>query len=168
MNAEVLRLEASQYRLLSDQLKTDYASLDDETLADTLEGLSDLPQMIEEIIRSALEDEAMIAGLKTRADAMAARLARLRERQQKKRQLAATALGAAGLSRLKADDFTVSLSEGAIRLEISDESKIPLHYLVPQPPKLDRAGISHALKQGIAMEGAALVQGQPYITVSTR
>ena len=168
MNAEVLRLEASQYRLLSDQLKTDYANLDDETLADTLEGLSDLPAMIEEIIRSALEDEAMIAGLKTRADAMAARLARLRERQQKKRQLAATALGAAGLSRLKAEDFTVSLSEGAIRLEISDESKIPLHYLVPQPPKLDRAGISHALKQGIAMKGAALVQGQPYITVSTR
>ena len=164
----ILHSEAAQYRALSDQLKTDYASLDDETLADTLEGLSDLPAMIEEIIRSSLEDEAMIAGLKTRADAMAERLSRLKERHHKKRQLAAWALGAAGLAKLKAEDFTVSLSEGALRLEISDESKIPPHYLIPQPPKPDRAGITHALKQGRILEGASLVQGRPYITVSTR
>ena len=168
MNSQVIRSEAAQYRALSDRLKLDYGQLDDETLADTLEGLSDLPQMIEEIVRSSLDDEAMIAGLKLRADAMAARLSRLKERHHKKRQLAAFALGSAGMARLKANDFTVSLSEGALRLEISDESKIPQHYLVPQPAKPDRAGITHALKQGRLMEGACLVQGQPYITVSTR
>ena len=96
MNSQLLHSEAAQYRALSDQLKSDYAALDDETLADTLEGLSDLPAMIEEIIRSGLEDEAMIAGLKLRADAMAERLSRLKERHHKKRQLAAWALGAAG------------------------------------------------------------------------
>ena len=168
MNSQVIRSEAAQYRALQEQLKLDYGQLDDETLADTLEGLSDLPQMIEEIVRSSLEDEAMIGGLKLRADAMAARLSRLKERHHKKRQLAAFALGSAGMARLKSVDFTVSLSEGALRLEISDESKIPQHYLVPQPAKPDRAGITHALKQGRLMEGAALVQGQPYITVSTR
>lgn len=168
MNSEVIRSEAAQYRALQDQLKLDYGQLDDETLADTLEGLSELPQMIEEVVRSSLEDEAMIAGLKLRADAMAARLSRLKERHHKKRQLAAFALSSGGMARLKANDFTVSLSEGALRLEISDESKIPQHYLIPQPPKPDRAGIIHALKQGRIMEGACLVQGQPYITVSTR
>jgi hypothetical protein len=168
MNSQVIRSEAAQYRALQDQLKLDYGQLDDETLADTLEGLSDLPQMIEEIVRSSLDDEAMIAGLKLRADAMAARLSRLKERHHKKRQLAAFALGSAGMARLKSVDFTVSLSEGALRLEISDESKIPQHYLIPQPPKPDRAGITHALKQGRILEGASLVQGQPYITVSTR
>lgn len=167
-STELIKTEVVHYQMLAGQLKADYGAIDDDTLADTLEGLSDLPQMIEEIIRSSLEDEAMIAGLKIRADAMAARLARLRERHQKKRQLAAWALGAAGMPRLKAVDFTVSLSEGALRLEISDESKIPQHYLIPQPPKPDRAGITHALKQGRILEGAALVQGQPYITVSTR
>ena len=168
MNSEVLRVEAAHNRLLQDQLKLDYGNLDDETLADTLEGMSELPDMIEEIVRSSLEDEASIAGLKIRADAMAARLSRLKERHHKKRQLAAWALGAAGLAKLKAPDFSVSLSEGAIRLEISDESKIPVQYLVPQPAKPDRAGISHALKCGRTFEGASLVQGQPYITVSVR
>jgi hypothetical protein len=168
MNTDVLRSEAAHYRLLQDQLKQDFSGLDDETLANTLEGLSELPDMIEEIVRSSLDDEAMIAGLKLRADAMAARLCRLKERHQKKRQLAAWALGAAGLPKLKAPDFSVSLSEGAVRLELSDESKLPALYLVPQPAKPDRASIAAALKRGEAVEGAALVQGQPYISVSTR
>ncbi len=168
MNNELLRTEAAQYRALQIQLKEDYANLDDETLTDTLEGLSDLPQMIEEIVRSSVEDEAMIAGLKIRADAMAGRLSRLKERHQKKRQLAAWALGSAGMGRLKTVDFTVSLSEGAVRLEISDESKLSSDYLIPQPPKPNRAGITEALKQGRTVEGASLVQGQSYITVSTR
>ena len=89
MSQELLRTEATHYRALQIQLKEDYANLDDETLTDTLEGLSDLPQLIEEIVRSSLEDEAMIAGLKIRADAMAGRLSRLKERHQKKRQLVA-------------------------------------------------------------------------------
>jgi len=168
MNQDVLRIEAAHYRLLSDQLKQDYAALDDETLADTLEGLSELPAMIEEIVRSSLDDEAMISGLKSRAEAMAARLSRLKERHHKKRQLAAWALGAAGLGKLGCAEFSVQLSEGALRLEISDETKLPADYLIPQPAKPDRAGITHALKQGRIIEGAHLVQGQPYITVSSR
>lgn len=168
MNTEILRQEAAHYQLLQDQLRSDYGHLDDETLADTLEGLSELPDMIAEIVRSSLEDEALIAGLKIRADAMGARMARFRERHQKKRQLVAWALGAAGLGNLKAVDFTVSLSEGALRLEIADEGQLPAQFLVPQPPRIDRAAITDTLKAGTAVAGASLVQGQPYITVSCR
>jgi hypothetical protein len=168
MNRDVLRGEADHYRALQDQLRLDYANLDDETLADTLEGLSELPEMIEEIVRSSLEDDALIQGLKIRADAMAQRLARLKERQQKKRQLAAWALGSAAISKLQAVDFTVSLSEGAVRLEIGEERALPARFLIAQPPKPDRSAIGTALKQGLAVEGARLVQGQPYIVVSTR
>lgn len=164
----VVQNEALRYRLLSDDLKEAYEEIDDETLSDTLEGISEFPALIEEIVRSSLDDEAMIAGLKTRADAMAARLARLKERYQKKRQLAAKALGSAGLAKLQAVDFTVALSEGALRLEIKDESKLAIDYLIPQPPKPDRAAITAALKNGIALEGASLVEGQPYIVVSIR
>jgi len=168
MSREMLQAEAAHYHLLQDQLRQDFADIDDETLADTLEGLSDFPQMIEEIVRSSLDDEAMIAGLKLRADAMAARLARLKERHQKKRQLAAWAMGAAGLGKLKAADFGVNLSEGALKLDIGDEARLPATYLVPQPAKPDRAAITTALKAGLSVEGAELVRGLPYITVSVR
>jgi hypothetical protein len=168
MNTEVLQTEAAYYRNLQDQLKQAYVEIDDETLTDTLEGLSEFPQLVEQIVRSGLEDEDFIAALKARTDIMSGRLSRLKERFQKKRQLVAWALGAAGMTNLKACDFVVSLCEGATRLSVEDEGAIPTAYFVPQPPKLDRAGVTATLKRGETLAGAKLVQGEPYITVSTR
>ena len=53
MDKEVLRNEGTaHHRLLADQLKESFGELDDETLKDTLQGISDLPDIIEEIVRS--------------------------------------------------------------------------------------------------------------------
>jgi hypothetical protein len=168
MNVELLRVEAVQYRALQDQLRQDFEGLDDDTLKDTLEGMSNLPDIIGELMRSALDDEAMIAGLKARCEVMASRLARLKERQQRKRSVAVWAMGEGGLPKLKQCDFSICLMQGALRLEVQDESFIPEIYFVPQPPKLDKSAITAALKRGEAVAGAQLVQGQPHVTVSTR
>ena len=58
--------------------------------------------------------------------------------------------------------------EGALKLDIGDETRLPATYLVPQPAKPDRTAITTALKAGLSVEGAALVRGQPFITVSVR
>ena len=65
-----------------------YPDADEKTLVDTLEGITDLHEMIAAIIRSALVDEALQTGLRTRLEDMRQRLARLEERGAKKRQLA--------------------------------------------------------------------------------
>jgi len=168
MDKERLRGEAAHYRLLADQLKNDFGELDDETLTDTLQGLSDLPEMIEEIVRSGLDDETLMAALKVRLDEMKSRFARLKSRFERKRELASWAMGSGGIAKLQAADFSVSLCAGAQRLEVTEESKIPEIYFVPQPAKLDRTGLLNAVKRGEAIEGASLVTGQPYIAVNTR
>lgn len=168
MDKELLRTEAAHYRLLADQLKEDYGHLDDETLHDTLQGLSELPEMIEEIVRSSLDDEALIAGLKTRIEAMNARIGRLKERHERKRQLSTWVMGCCGIAKLEASDFSVSLSHGQMRLQVVNEALIPPLYLVPQPPKLDKVSLAAALKRGDAVEGANLIAGDPYIMVRTR
>jgi hypothetical protein len=65
-----------------------HPGLDDETIRDTLEGITSLHELISELIRSALVDEAIQAGLRTRLEDMRHRLTRLEERGAKKRQLA--------------------------------------------------------------------------------
>ena len=165
---EVLRLEAAHYRLLADELKAEYGALDDDTLHDTMEGISELPEMIQELIRSSLDDEGMIAGLKFRLEAMTERLSRLKERHDKKRSLAAWAMGSAGIPKMEVPDFGVSLCAGVQRLIISDPAKLPEKFLVPQPPKPDRAGISTALKAGEAIEGAGFEAGNPFIAVRAK
>jgi Siphovirus Gp157 len=165
---EVLRLEAAHYRLIADDLKAEYSSIDDETLRDTMEGISELPQMIEELVRSSLDDEALIAGLKLRLDAMGERLSRIKDRHDKKRALAAHAMGLAGIPKIEVPDFGVSLCSGVPRLVISDPTKLPEAFLVPQPPKPDRAGISAALKAGTVIDGAGFEVGNPFIAVRAK
>jgi len=164
---ELLRSEAAHYRELAAQLRADF-DVDDETLKDTLEGLSDLPELIAELVRSGLDDEALADALKGRMADMNARLNRLQTRAERKRELARWAMEGAGLRKLEAEDFSVGLRQGPPRLAITDETQIPRTYLLPQPPKLDRQGLAAALKRGEAIEGACLETGPNHISVRTK
>jgi hypothetical protein len=90
----------------------DYPDLDQETLVDSLEEITDLHEMIAAVIRSALV-EALQGGLRSRIDEMQLRLVRLEERGAKKRQLAQEAMTEAGLKRLEQPDFTASERAGS-------------------------------------------------------
>jgi hypothetical protein len=109
---EVLHLEVGRYRLLADKLKADFTAIDEETLSDTLQGISDLPEIVEAIVRSSLEDECLIEALKLRLETMNARLSRFKERFDKKRELACWAMGSAGINKIDVVDFAVSWCEG--------------------------------------------------------
>lgn len=56
-------------------------------------------------------------------------------------------------------DFAITWRKSSA-VNVLDESKIPSTYLVPQPPKVDKTGISKALKNGEAVTGAELVERQ--------
>jgi hypothetical protein len=166
--SQCLTNELSTYLILADQLKAQYAEIDEETLKDTLEGLSLLPEMIEAIVRASLEDEALITGLKARLQEMQERLSRLKERQEKKRALVSWAMEKAGLEKHQAPDFSVFLRAGTPRLEVISEEEIPGEYFVPQPARLDRLGLLSALKRGDPIKGARLSLGDRGITVRVR
>src|SRR6476620_10695282 len=77
--ASPLNVELSRHASFRRHLLAQIPDLDAETLADTLEGISDLNEMLAEVIRSALEDEALAEGLSTRLKDMKARLERLKQ-----------------------------------------------------------------------------------------
>lgn len=167
-NETVIR-ELSKFRLLRDRLLTEIPDIDSETLADTLEGITDLREMVAQLIRSALEDEALATGLSTRLSDMKERLERLERletRARRKRELALQTMSEAEIAKLMEADFTASLRQGAPTLEVAAEDKIPAAYWKPQPPKLDRQGLLAALKAGTVIEGAALAT--PHLQLSVR
>lgn len=165
---DVVRSELSSYQILSAQLKAQYADIDDETLADTLEGLSDLPETIGAVIRSSLDDAALIEALKGRIGELELRLERFKDRYEKKRALARWAMVEAGLDKVMAEDFSAGLRKATEKLEIVDETLVPESYFVPQPAKLDRKSLTEALKRGEAVVGAELVMGEPSLQVRVR
>lgn len=166
--AVLLGQESQRYLAMRDQLLTEFPDLDDEALHDTLEGITDLRQMLAEVVRSALEDEALVGGLSTRLSDMKARLERLEARAKRKRQLVLRAMTDCDIQKLAEADFTASLRSGVPALEVAAEDKIPAAYWKPQPPKLDKQGIIAALKTGATVEGATLLPPQPQLSVRTK
>jgi hypothetical protein len=154
--------------LFRDHLLADLPDLDEETLADTLEGLTNLKEIIAAAIRSALDDEAMAAGIALRLADLKARHDRFEARAKRKRQLVLQAMAEADMPKLVEPDFSAALKLGAPSVEIQAEDKIPAAYWKPQPAKLDKLGILAALKTGTAIDGAVLVAPKPQLTVRTK
>jgi hypothetical protein len=167
-NLQALSAEADRYSALAAELRQEYAELDDETLADTLEGLSDLPDILKQVIRSSLDDEVMAEALRSRLSDMRERLERIETRHDRKRALVSSTMTKAGLAKVIADDFSVSLRHGAPKLEITEERAISAAFLIMQPPRIDRAGLLAALKQGETVDGAVLQEGLSYVQVRTK
>jgi hypothetical protein len=163
-----IQTESFRYSELREHLLIQIPDLDAETLADTLEGITDLREMLAELVRSALEDEALAEGLSTRLNDMKARLERFETRAGRKRQLALRVMGEADIQKLTEADFTASLKQGAPTLDVVDEAKVPAVYWKPQPSKLDRQGLLAALKAGVAIEGVAIAVAQTQLSVRTR
>jgi Siphovirus Gp157 len=161
-------MEIVKYQLLKERLIASYSFDDEETLAETLEGITDLHEMIAAVIRSALVDEAFSAGLRLRVDDMKERLSRLELRAAKKRQLALDAMTEVGLTKLEQPDFTASARAGFPALVVIAEDRIPEAYWLPQPPKLDRQAILGELKSGVEIPGAQMSNPKPVLTVRTK
>ena len=163
-----LEAQTVLYRRFHDKLLEQFPELDDETIRDSLEGLTDLHEMIAAVIRSALVDEALQVGLRTRIEEMRQRLTRLAERGLKKRQLALEAMNEAGLKKIEQADFTASARLGAPPLVVTSDQAIPEAYWIPQPSRLDRQTLTSDLRRGDKVPGACLGNAAPILTVRTK
>jgi Siphovirus Gp157 len=168
MSALPLNHELQLYQQLRERLLQHQPDVDVETARDTLEGITNLHEMIAAVIRSALVDEALLSGLRSRLDDMRQRLSRLEVRASKKRELALEAMTEVGLSKLEQSDFTASARAGLPALIVTAEERIPATYWIPQPPKLDRPAILGELKRGGEISGVQLSNPQPVLMVRTK
>jgi hypothetical protein len=159
---------AITYRMLRDRIRAQDPQIDEQTLADTVEGLTDLNEIVAAIIRSALADEALATGLKGRIAEMQDRLNRLHDRASKRRQIAKDVMVELDLKKITAPDFTVSVRPSMPALLVLDEAAVPSIYWEPRDPRLNRQGLLSDLKDGANIKGVALSNPEPVLSVRTR
>ena len=163
-----LEFAAKAYRTIRDRIRAQDHRVDEQTLADTVEGLTDLHEIVQAVIRAALTDEALARGLKCRIADMQDRLTRLEDRASKRRQIAKDAMLELDLKHLNAPDFTASIREGIPSLMVINEDAVPSIYWQPSEPRLNRQGLTYELKQGAEVPGVALSNPEPILSVRTR
>ena len=163
-----LLTELQSHQRVKLELTSAFPDLDDQTLADTLEGLTDLQEIIAAMIRSALDDEAMAEALSTRLADMKSRLDRIARRAKTKRSLVLDAMTKAEISKVLEPDFTATVRFGGQTMDVIDEAAIPEDYWLPQPPKLDRQRLLGDLKQDVAVAGVQLAPRTKQLSVRTK
>jgi hypothetical protein len=163
-----LTFAAINYHTLRDRIRTQDPQIDEQTLADTVEGLTDLHEILQAVIRAALADEALARGLKCRISDMQCRLDRLEDRASKRRQIAKDVMVELDLKKITAPDFSASLRPGMPALMVLNEDAVPSIYWQPGEPRLKRQVLASDLKEGAEIAGATLSNPEPVLSVRTR
>lgn len=161
-----LQTAAAHHEYLRDQLRVQFPDIDDQTLADTLEGISDLDQAIIALMRSADDDDMLCDGIDARIKELLERKGRLAERVTAKRDIVCRTMERAELPKIEAPDFTISLRRTPTKVVIVEEAQIPNEYMrekVEVSP--DRSKIRDALEANKPVPGAALSNGGYGLTI---
>jgi len=163
-----LAFSATTYRAVRERIRTQDPDLDEQTLTDTVEGLTDLHEILAAIVRAALVDEALAVGLKGRIAEMEGRLERLQERSAKRRQIVKDVMVESDIKKIAAPDFTASIRPGMPALVVLNEEAVPSIYWEPRQPRLKRQELALDLKGGAEVAGVTLSNPEPVLSVRTR
>lgn len=161
-----LETAAATYRILRDELLQKYPELaEDETaLLDTLEGLTTVNEQITALLRSAVNDEFAVEGMKQHIDALLKRRVYMQGRADKKRRIALHYMEDCGIKLINAPDMTISQRAVAPSVVINDVDLIPDNYMrVRKEP--DKTAIKDALKNGQSVPGCSMSNGGSTIAI---
>jgi hypothetical protein len=160
-----LRALVPAHRAIVEQVSTMFPEEDQDTLADTIAGESDLPDAVVAVLRAALEREAQAKAIK---DELIARLLyrahRLEDGAKSLRAAALQAMQEANLPTIRAIDMTARIGHGKPKVVVVEEGLIP-----PALCKIERtpmkAEIGKLLAEGTDVPGCTLSNGVDFLTI---
>lgn len=171
MSTYALSQEVSIHEQMKVELRALYPDADEATILDTLEGETDVVELIVKVLESAIDDQTMTAVCGLRINDLKARIERLEHRAEQKRKIAQMAMERTGRKKIEAAEMTVSLRAVPQAVIITAPEQIPDAFMVqPEPPpkRPDKRAILDALKRGQRVEGCTLSNGGMTLSMRTK
>ena len=128
--------------------------IDEQAYNDTMEGIG-ADEKLEDYIYVIKQYEADNVAIKTEIDRLKTNKEKNDKAIDRMKKAVVDFMNATGQKKANAGTFKLSLRKSESTL-ITDETKIPSEYLVPQPPKVDKTAIKKAIKLGIKVDGAVI------------
>ena len=145
---------AAEYRAVSDKLHD--LDMDEQTIADTLEGISgDLQEKSVNVAKYFRNMEADADKIEEAAKAMMDRARAIRKRSASLKQYLHTNMERAGITKIESPWFVLSIKTNPASVKIDDESLIPDDYMREIPAKFeaDKKLIKSAMDEGYIVPG---------------
>ncbi|HQT38915.1 MAG TPA: siphovirus Gp157 family protein [Acidocella sp.] len=169
--------EPSAYRIeqamsvalaLRDRLLADDPDLaaDERVLRDTLDGETEIYDVMRRLARFALESQAQCDVAMKRVDNLTERADRFKRRADRARAALFAIMDALGERKLIDAEFTVSVRPGTPSVQITDETLIPDAFMITTR-KPNKAAIAAALKADQPVAGAELSNAASYLAIKS-
>lgn len=158
---------AAEHRQMVDRMMSIYDAdqeSDAGVIADTIEAesypLETKAQSIGYVIKNM---EALVAAIKSAEQDMASRRKKVERRIEHLRDYMLTCLGVAGVHKIDGPHFTIAVRNNPPSVDIFNEALLPKEFVTqsPAPPPVpNKAAIRDAIKAGVDVPGATLVQSK--------
>jgi len=133
--------------------------IESDALVDTLESLRDaIEDKAENIAKLIKNLEADAKIIKEEEQRLAERRRAIEAKVDKLKMYLQEQLETAGLQKVKRPTITVAIQANPPSVDVIDETAIPIDFLIPQAPKVDKKSILERLKKGESVPGVALKQ----------
>jgi hypothetical protein len=163
-NVDRLQRETEAARILREQL-ADLMDGDEIAIRDTIEGETNLHELIASVAEDIATDEASVAGIKAHIETMKARKERLERRIEFRRSAILNAMSIGEVKKLELAIATLSRKPVPPKVQIVNEAEIPSQFWKRADPTLDKKAIADALKNNEQVPGATLSNGGETLAV---
>lgn len=159
-----LSREIEAAKVLREQI-ADLAAVDEDFIRDTIEGETNLHEIIAKLAASEAEDAALLDGIDALIKRLDERKARTKARIETRRALIASGMEIGLIEKLETPAGTISVKNVPPSVHIIEEADIPTRFWKPQAPKLDKKELLAALKAKETIPGAQLTNGSRTIQI---
>lgn len=141
---------------------------EDENLrADTLEGATDINVILAKLVQEREAAYGMAEGVKVPVEDLRQRKARLERRGDGYGEAIERIMNAAGLSKVVLPNATLSITNAAPSVVVSDEAAVPDHFWRVKR-EIDKPAINAAVKAGEEIPGVSVSNGATRLTVRVK
>lgn len=148
---------------LADLSKLAELDLDEQTVTDTLEGLSgELEVKATNVAMFARNLEASAEAIKGAEAQMAARRKAIERRAERMRQYLKDNMERTGILKIEGPHFAMAIKKNPPAVHVEAQELVPAEFFnqaPPPPPALDKKRVGEALKAGKDVPGCRLEQG---------
>ena len=167
MSFSPLDNEANLAERIKAELLGEDPDLDERTLLDTLEGCTNIMEMLGAAVRTAVYYGHVIEMQKRRKAELELRQERTEMEMYRLRDKVRDIMLRTGIKQLREPDFTVSLRATPPKVIVTDEAQIPTDYWELRP-HLNKQFLLDKLKAGAQIDGAVLSNAGMSLNVRTK